>query len=618
MKITRSNYIYITPENSFEYGEILKILELYCVHANPKFESAKKGFYNREPKIIKTYTLEQQKNERFKTFKIYKGHLNAYNEILNLGLPLNNFKDERVHGEKIDINLLVEPRDAIQKRAIDEIKVCFDNFGYCCLSAVPAAGKTYMAVNLMSKLKTKTLVIVDMTLLIDQFVESITSYTDIKEDEIGIIMSDELKINEIPSKKIYLATIQTLTQRPDLIKELQKHVGFVVVDEVHVASTDTFQTVIPMFKPKYQLGLSGSHERDDQMEFLTQQSVGPIASVVTLQDMIKEGSVILPTLRPIFIEDNNKKTLYSDKNNADFREDLVNNYYKDPETVERISRLIMKHYDNGDSQLLICKENEVVDIYKETLYRKIFTEEEYLEALKFEVEILDTINQKKSLIEHMPLDYFASDTYKKRLESGTLTKEKYEDKAFRTKQEELKKINKVLSDCLKIKWYESEILDKNKKDSLKAISGQLKRDERNKIINDTNAGVTKIVIATTVMDKAISINRLNVLYLLFSTRERANTIQRVGRISRKSTGKTSAIVYDIIYDHYMSVRQFFNRNGKCRFNGLSKCTQMDRSITDFINYIDHRYTDFKYKNLIDQHSLSRFKNIKEKYVIKMN
>lgn len=60
------------------------------------------------------------------------------------------------------------------------------------------------------------------------------------------------------------------------------------------------------------------------------------------------------------------------------------------------------------------------------------------------------------------------------------------------------------------------------------LTAEISKSTRDKIISDTNKGITKVIITTTLMDKAISINRLDTLHLLFSTKEVTPLIQRVG------------------------------------------------------------------------------------------
>ena len=73
--------------------------------------------------------------------------------------------------------------------------------------------------------------------------------------------------------------------------------------------------------------------------------------------------------------------------------------------------------------------------------------------------------------------------------------------------------------------------------------------EREQIVNAVETGEVKVIISSTVFDKGVSVNRINVLHNYFPSKEVANTIQRCGRISRTAEGKTYAIIYDYIFDY---------------------------------------------------------------------
>ena len=154
---------------------------------------------------------------------------------------------------------------------------------------------------------------------------------------------------------------------------------------------------------------------------------------------------------------------------------------------------------------------------------------------------------------------------------------------------------------------------KIKKEYIKILTGELKKDERDKIISDTNDGKIKVIITTSLMDKAISINRLDILHLLFSTRERVNTVQREGRISRAYKNKTKAIVFDYIYDHYMSFFQFYNTKGTCRMVAHNESVKIPSNIKIFINYLLKRFME-KDNNIVDE----EYEKIKHLYEIDIN
>lgn len=609
MKLIRSNSIRVIPENSHEKEIIENILKNDCIRDNPKYIKArKKGrFMQGIPKTINTYSYFSKKNE----FIFYKANYSTFRKLLDSGMTVNEIKDERI-SNYTNIVCRTKPRDDQQSLALDNLKIALDDWGYCCLDAAPAAGKTYIACNLMGALKEKTLVIVDMNLLVEQFIDSISFFTNVKLEEIGIIRGQEIDYKD---KKIVIATVQTLSKNPEIIKYLNKNIGFVVCDECHVMAASTFQELLPKLKPKYQLGLSGSHERDDGLEFLIAEAIGPIAFRVSRSEMVKSGSMVTPLLRPLFLRDDEKFDKFNTDNAPDFRE-VVDEYYNCPKAIDKISNLIVHHYKNNDSQLLVCKEKSMVQGYLRAILTKLCGSEIFQKALEEKEENLKILEEKFKIIENGNLKEYANKTDLLKLEKGKMSIKEANIKWKTKKERSLKIVKDEIERCKKLSMEDTEIIKTNKiYNSVKIITGEISNNERNDIIEKTNTGEIKIILSTTTMDKAISINKLNILFLLYSTRERATTMQRVGRISRSAKNKGNAIVYDIIYDHFYSFSQFINKAGDCRMTAHKRVTRIHPSIDDFIEWGECRFRD-KYLN---KNKMRNFmENWLSKYVIDLN
>ena len=157
-----------------------------------------------------------------------------------------------------------------------------------------------MASNIITRLKERTLVLVDQDLLLEQFMESILEFTDITKEEIGIIKSQTLEYDL--DKKVILATMQTLVKKKDILEKLSTNIGFVIQDECQIASCETIREILKELRPKYILGLSGTPYRDDGFDFLIREMLGPIIYKTDKQAMIRDGSLIVPILGLYFLE----------------------------------------------------------------------------------------------------------------------------------------------------------------------------------------------------------------------------------------------------------------------------------------------------------------------------
>ena len=575
MKIIRSDYIYIVPNGDYETNYLTSLLNKKLIYENPKFfvKRYKNNFISKEPRFVQTFSETRVKSEF--AYKISRG-----NEEIIKNLKDNiqgiSFIDERA-SYKIKCNSTAKPRDKEQEKAIEAIKNF--NFNYGILNSPPGSGKTFMASQLITHFKERTLILVDMNLLIEQFIDSLLAFTDIKEEEIGLIRGTTLDYDL--DKKVIIATMQTLNKKPDIMKKLSNNIGFLIQDECQIASCDTIRNIFKEFKPKYQLGLSGTPFRDDGMDFLIREMIGPIIYTTDKQHMIKEGNLIVPILRPIFLKDDImfKEYISKGETEMEFR-DVVEHYYNNPKTITKISKLITKLFDEH-YQLVICKEKELVYKY----HREIISQ-------KFPNLIKKYEKMKETRIKY-------------------LEKELLKDNLSKTKKSEIEKEIRKIN---KEEFHKNSLLKDNPEfESIKILTGDISRKERNQIIEDTNSGKIKVIITTSLLDKAISINRLDILHLLFSTREINNLIQREGRISRNFEGKTQAIVFDYIYDHYMSFFQFYNAKGTCRMSGHNLACKIPDTIKVLIKYLQKRFIE-KDNNISDK----EYEKIKHLYELDVN
>ena len=108
MKIIRSEYIYIIPQNDFEKSFVYSLLNKRLIHENPKFKmKSNKRYYSKEPKQIQTF-VETRIKDKF-GYKISRGNYEIIEE-LKQNIPNIEFEDNRA-SYKIKCNSLIGPRD---------------------------------------------------------------------------------------------------------------------------------------------------------------------------------------------------------------------------------------------------------------------------------------------------------------------------------------------------------------------------------------------------------------------------------------------------------------------------------------------------------------------------
>ena len=118
-------------------------------------------------------------------------------------------------------------------------------------------GKTVCALNIISQLKLKTIVIVHKEFLMNQWIERAQQY--LPNAKIGKIQG---QIIDIEGKDIVLAMLQSLSMK-EYPATLFDEFGLTIIDEVHHISSEVFSRSLFKLATKYTLGLSATMDRKD-------------------------------------------------------------------------------------------------------------------------------------------------------------------------------------------------------------------------------------------------------------------------------------------------------------------------------------------------------------------
>jgi len=138
------------------------------------------------------------------------------------------------------------------------------------LDVEPGKGKTVMGLNILSKLSTKTLVVVHKTFLLNQWKERILQF--LPNAQIGLIQG---QIIDVENKDIVIGMLQTLSTK-DLDYNIVKQFGLTIYDECHHLSAEVFSNVMIRIHTNYVLGLSGTMTRKDGLTKVFKYFIGPV------------------------------------------------------------------------------------------------------------------------------------------------------------------------------------------------------------------------------------------------------------------------------------------------------------------------------------------------------
>jgi len=131
-------------------------------------------------------------------------------------------------------------------------------------------GKTTVALNIVSVMRKKTLIIVHKEFLLNQWVERINQY--LPTARIGRIQG---QVIDIENKDIVIGMLQSLSMK-DYDESVFSSFGMVLIDEVHHIGSEVFSCALFKIVPKYTLGLSATMDRKDGTTFVFKMFLGDI------------------------------------------------------------------------------------------------------------------------------------------------------------------------------------------------------------------------------------------------------------------------------------------------------------------------------------------------------
>lgn len=127
-------------------------------------------------------------------------------------------------------------------------------------------GKTIMALNIVCRLRKKTLILVHKEFLMNQWIERIAEF--IPHAKVGKIQAD---VYDVENKDIVIGMIQTIYKRDYDYGEF----GLTIIDEVHRIGSEEFSKTLLNTVTPYMLGISATVERKDGLTKLLYMFIGP-------------------------------------------------------------------------------------------------------------------------------------------------------------------------------------------------------------------------------------------------------------------------------------------------------------------------------------------------------
>ncbi len=232
------------------------------------------GYLGGEPSRIVLY----EENER--VLKLPRGLLDSVKVLLGgIGVKYS-IEDHRISSTNLDSTFKGTLKDN-QEKAIKQL-LAFD-IGILC--SATGFGKTVVAISLISRLKERTLIVVEKQALANQWEEMLAKYLDVKtlperkirskglSPSVGVYHSGRKRVTAV----IDIVTLQSLSSIADKggLEDFDKY-GLVIVDECHHIAAESFHSVVKDLSAKYVYGLSATVKRTDGLERIVFSECGPV------------------------------------------------------------------------------------------------------------------------------------------------------------------------------------------------------------------------------------------------------------------------------------------------------------------------------------------------------
>ena len=244
------------------------------------------------------------------------------------------------------------------------------------LDVDPGKGKTVMALNIIARLRMKTLVVVHKSFLLNQWIERIQQF--LPAARVGMIQGQILDIDD---KDIVIGMLQSLSMK-EYPRDLFDTFGLTVYDECHHMSAEVFCRCMMKIVTKYTLGLSGTMVRKDGLTKVFKHFLGDV--VHKEKNDTTTHSVIVKGIQYKVDDAEFNQTEYDYRGNPKFSTMIskVCNYNRRSEFI--LDVLQNELATNPDQQVMILAHNRsLLEYFHDAIeHRKIATVGYYVGGMK--------------------------------------------------------------------------------------------------------------------------------------------------------------------------------------------------------------------------------------------
>jgi len=350
-------------------------------HKNPKFEFALAQARGDRQKVrelgIQEYVLSYAETPTY--FCIPRG-TGAYARVVlaEFGYSIE-YIDRRVTSEPIKFYpqpwLKLRPHQAKAREVISK-------FEQGVIEAPCGSGKTVLAIYEASARRQRTLILVHMKDLQQQWIEQIKEKFILEDATIGVIGDGRFEIGDIT-----VALVQSLSNAtPEQWAEIQRTFGTLLIDECHRAPAETFMFCINRIPAKYRFGVSATPFRKDKMHFLLYEYIG--SKIFVISDAELEDAGIITSAKVIRVATD----YFFDYTGVATWSRMLNSIAADKYRNAQILQRILNEHKLGKKQIVLSERVEHCEMLGKILSEKFGVNAFVLHGKKDRVYRKDTLS----------------------------------------------------------------------------------------------------------------------------------------------------------------------------------------------------------------------------------
>lgn len=263
-----------------------------------------------------------------------------------------------------------------QKTIVDKYVDNAKSIGGGLLEIDTGMGKTVMALNILTKLNVKTIIIVHKEFLMNQWIERIQEF--IPDAKVGKIQGKKL---DMGSNQIVIAMLQTLCSK-DYPPDMFQCFGLTIIDEVHHMGAEVFSQAFGKVVTKYTLGLSATMNRKDGLSNVFKMFLGDV--VHTEKRDISAMDVLVKVIDYSNEDEGYNKVRYDMRGNVQYSTMITKLCSFEPRSEFIINMIItlLKYDTNEQIMVLAHNKNLLKFIYDAIDERQIASVGYYVGGMK--------------------------------------------------------------------------------------------------------------------------------------------------------------------------------------------------------------------------------------------